>query len=154
MDALLLDLQTTSEQLLPIIGAVALIFLCILLKKAWELIEELTKTVKDLGPTIKLVDQSMEKVQAPLDTAVKISHTVDDVHDKAASSVTKVVNVTMENFDKAKGFIYDFFNKEDAYQEDTIDPKDAFEAGFYNDDETNEDVVEPVEETKEEDLND
>ena len=32
MDALILDLANVSEQLLPILGAVVLIFLCVLLK--------------------------------------------------------------------------------------------------------------------------
>ena len=40
MDALLQDLQIVCSELLPIVGTVALIFLCILLKKCWKLIEQ------------------------------------------------------------------------------------------------------------------
>ena len=102
MDALLLALQNVCSQLLPIVGALALIFLCILLKKVWTLINQITVTVKSLDPTIKLVDQSIEKVQAPLDTAVKVSHTVDQVHDKTVDSVNKAAQFVNENIDHLK----------------------------------------------------
>ena len=39
MDELIIALKNVSEQFLPILGAVALIFLCILLKKVWKLID-------------------------------------------------------------------------------------------------------------------
>lgn len=102
MDALLLALQNVSEQLLPILGAVALIFVCIFLKKLWILVEQLTSTVKELDPTIKLADQSLEKVQAPLDTAVKYSHTLDKVHDKTGEVLSKVTDFAAENVDNLK----------------------------------------------------
>ena len=102
MDALLLALQNVSEQLLPILGAVALIFVCIFLKKLWVMIDQVTATVKELDPTIKLADQSLEKVQAPLDTAVKYSHTLDKVHDKTGEVLTKVTEFASENVDNLK----------------------------------------------------
>ncbi len=102
MDALLLALQNVCSQLLPIVGALALVFLCILLKKVWKLIDQITVTVKSLDPTIKLVDQSIEKVQAPLDTVIKVSHTVDQVHDKTVDSVNKAAQFVNENIDHLK----------------------------------------------------
>ena len=39
MDALLIALSNFAMQLLPIIGAVALVFLCIVLYKLWKLLE-------------------------------------------------------------------------------------------------------------------
>lgn len=102
MDALLLALQDVSEQLLPILGAVALIFVCIFLKKLWMFFDQLTATVKELDPTIKLADQSLEKVQAPLDTAVKYSHTLDKVHDKTSEVIGKVADFASENVDNLK----------------------------------------------------
>ncbi len=99
MDALLLALQNVSEQLLPILGAVALIFVCILLKKGWQVMDSLNDTIKNLDPTLKLVDQSMEKVQAPLDTAVKYSHSLDKVHDKTSAVFGKVADFASRNTD-------------------------------------------------------
>lgn len=104
MDALLQDLQVVCSELLPIVGTVALIFLCILLKKSWKLIEQLTDTVNGLDPTLKKVDTSMEKIQAPLDTAVRLSHSVDKVQDKADEALGKVADFTTESMNNLKDF--------------------------------------------------
>jgi predicted PurR-regulated permease PerM len=113
MDALLLALQNVCTQLVPIIGAVALIFLCILLKKAWILIDQATDKVKKLDPTIDLANQSMQKIQAPLDTAVKLSGTVDEIHDKAVDSAGKLSAAVTEGMDSLNEFVNDKFKKKD-----------------------------------------
>lgn len=105
MDELLAALGNVSAQLLPILGALALIFLCVLLKKCWGLIESLTKTINGLDPTLRLVDQSIEKVQAPLDTAVKYSHSLDKVHDKTAEAFGKAADFAAENVNEIKEFV-------------------------------------------------
>ncbi len=107
MDALLSDLQNVCSQLLPIIGSVALIFLCILLKKVWLLIDQATDKVQKLDPTIKLANQSMEKIQAPLDTAVKLSGTVDELHDKAVNSAEKFSAAVTEGIESLGDFVDD-----------------------------------------------
>ena len=71
MDALLNDLQLVCAKLLPILGVVVLLFLCMVLKRLITLLESINKTVIQLEPTMKLVDKSLEKAQAPLDTTVK-----------------------------------------------------------------------------------
>lgn len=102
MDALLQDLQIVCSELLPIVGTVALIFLCILLKKCWKLIEQLTDTVNGLDPTLKKVDTSMDKIQAPLDTVVRLSHSVDKVQDKTEEALGKVSDFTTESLNNLK----------------------------------------------------
>ena len=98
MDALLNALYAVCVQLLPIIGAVVLVFLCIFLRKLWKLIDHASDMVVRLNPTINLVDQSIEKVQAPLDTA-------------------------SENVEKLKDFVVDKFNRvQDAYVERNVNP--------------------------------
>lgn len=119
MDDLLLALQNVSQQLLPILGAVALIFLCILLRKIVALVESITATVKGLDPTLRLVDKSIEKVQAPLNTAVKYSHTLDKVHDKTAETFGKAVDFASENIDNLKGFVAEKLPKEEVEAEVT-----------------------------------
>ena len=105
MDELLLALKNVSEQLLPIVGAAALIFLCILLKKAGALVDSITATVKNLDPTIKNVNNSMEKVQAPLDTVVKLSRTVDQVQDKTSEAIGKAAEFAAENVENLKTMV-------------------------------------------------
>jgi hypothetical protein len=114
MDDLLLALQNVSQQLIPIPGAVALVFLCILLRKIVALVEGITATVKGLDPTLRLVDKSIEKVQAPLDTVVKYSHTLDKVHDKTAETFGKAVDFASDNIDNLKEFVADKLPKEET----------------------------------------
>ena len=111
MDDLLLALQNVSQQLLPILGAIALILVCLLLRRIVTLVESITATVKGLDPTLRLVDQSIEKVQAPLNTAVKYSHTLDRVHDKTAETFGKAVDFASENIDNLKGVVAEKLNK-------------------------------------------
>lgn len=96
MDALLADLEVVCSELLPILGAVALVFLCIFLKKLAGLMDTVSETVKSLNPTLDKVNESIDKVQAPLDTAVKYSHTLDKVHDKATDLVDKATEFANE----------------------------------------------------------
>lgn len=102
LDNLLFDLKSVCEQLLPILGAVVLIYLCILLKHAWKLIDQASDTVRNLDPTIKLANQSIEKVQAPLDTAVKLSHTMDEMHDKAVDGISRLSSSAADVLEKMK----------------------------------------------------
>ena len=121
MDELLLALSNVSNQVLPIAGAVALIFLCIVLNRVWKLIEAITVTVKNLDPTLKLVDQSIEKVQAPLDTFVKLSHSLDDVHDKASESIERLSQKASENADNLKSFVQEKLNKAEESVEEAVE---------------------------------
>ena len=104
VDELLADLMAVCQQLLPILGAVALVFLCILLRKAWKLIEQLTGTVQSLDPTLRKVDQSVEKLQAPLDTAVRLSHSVDRVQEKTEEAFGKVSDFATDSINNLKDF--------------------------------------------------
>ena len=90
MDELIIALKNVSEQFLPILGAVALIFLCILLKKVWKLIDQLTVTIASIDPTIKL------------DTVVKLSHTIDDARDKTVDSISRAAAYASENLETLK----------------------------------------------------
>ena len=118
MDALLLALQNVCSQLLPIIGAIALVYLCILLNKIIKLIESITSTVKELDPTLKLVDKSIEKVQAPLDTVVRYSHSLDRVHAKTSETFGKAVDFASDNIDTLKGIVQEKISGDTAVAEE------------------------------------
>lgn len=122
MDALILDLSNVSSQLLPILGAVALIFLCIVLKKVWELIDSIKGTVNNLDPTIKEVEKSMSKLQAPLDTAVKYSHSLDKVHDKTSEVLSKATDFASGKFDELQATVDEKMKK---CQEKTVEAEDS-----------------------------
>ena len=96
LDALLADLQVVCSQLVPVLSAVALVFLCIFLKKLATLMDTVNRAVTSLDPTLQKVNQSIDKVQAPLDTAVRYSHTLDKVHEKAGDLVDKATGLASE----------------------------------------------------------
>lgn len=124
MDALILDLSNVSAQILPILGAVALIFLCVLLKKIWELIDTINQSVQKLDPTIKDVEKSMEKLQAPLDTAVKYSHSLDKVHDKTSEVLTRATDFASENMNKFQTAMEEKMKKEDEVKVVEVEDKE------------------------------
>lgn len=105
VDDLIMALKTVSEQLLPILGAVVLICLILFLVKCIKFIVECTKRVQQLETTVRGVDQSIEKMQAPLDTVVKVSHTVDKVHDKTEAAVKQAASFVSANLENLKEYI-------------------------------------------------
>lgn len=92
LDAFLVALKDLCVTLLPILGAAALVYLCILLKHLWQLIDTARETVKNLDPTISGVNQSLDKIQAPLDTVVRLSHSVDKVQTKTDELLAKAAD--------------------------------------------------------------
>ncbi|MFV0479827.1 MAG: hypothetical protein ACK5LZ_04585 [Anaerorhabdus sp.] len=112
VDQFIESARMISEQLIPILGVIALIFLCIFLSKASKLLGTLTTTVKELDGTISLVEKTIEKAQTPLDTAVKLSHTVDEVHDKSYDAIKQASGYVVENFSTVKDYFVSKTGKE------------------------------------------
>ncbi len=106
--------QNLSEQLLPILGVAVLICLMIFLIHLTRTVKSLNKTIDKTSTTVDLANQSIEKAQAPLDTVVKISKTVDSVHDAAVNAVKTTKDYVVTNFDEIKN---KYFNKEQKEKE-------------------------------------
>ncbi|MBR2726484.1 MAG: hypothetical protein IKD71_01150 [Solobacterium sp.] len=126
MDALIHDLAVVSREILPILGALVLIFLCVLLKKCWKLIDGITDTVTKLDPSLRKMDDSIAKVQAPLDTVVKYSNTLNDVHDKVMDGFSRAAENAGETTGKLKEYVSAHLTKEepagfDVFEEDGAD---------------------------------
>ena len=71
MDAFIIAFSNLCKDLLPILGAVCLVCIIILLIKLIKVMSSVDSTLLKTHGTIDLVDRSIEKVQAPLDTVVK-----------------------------------------------------------------------------------
>ena len=117
IDSLFMDLGAVCRQLLPILGAAALIYLCIVLRRLAKMLDETTTVIKGLDPTVKSVNQSLEKVQAPLDTVVKYSHTLDSMHDKTIDSVQKMAESASESVDRVKEYVTERLSNMDTYDD-------------------------------------
>ena len=92
MDAFILAAKDLSYELLPILGVIVLVMLIVLLSRLIKLVTKISDTLLKTHTTIDLIDTSIEKVQAPLDTAIRLSGIVDDVHEAGIEMVknTKV----------------------------------------------------------------
>lgn len=88
MDAFIETFSAFADQIMPILGAAALICVVILLIKLIKIMGNLNITVDKTNKTIDLVDDSIDKIQKPLDTVVKVSNTVDKAYDATVAAVT------------------------------------------------------------------
>ncbi len=88
--------------LMPILGATVLVCLIVLLIRLIKLLKSVQSSTDKLPDTIGLIDTSLEKVQAPLDTVVKVSTTVDKVHDGTVELVDKTKDFVVSNIDTIK----------------------------------------------------
>lgn len=121
MDAFIKSFSELSQQLIPILGACALVCVIILLINLIRILCGFNVTVDKTNKTIDLVDESIDKIQAPLDTVVKVSHTVDKAHDATISAVTSAKNFVVKSAEEIKEKISSdskekIENEEDLYE--------------------------------------
>ena len=102
VDELLYALRDFSNLILPTLGAMALIALTVLFVRLCGLVKEATLRIKELQPTIQNVDKSIEKIQAPLDTAVNLAHSVDKAQQSAEEAMHQASVYVSEQLDKLK----------------------------------------------------
>lgn len=123
MDQFINAAYLLAIELLPIIGVVVLIMVICLLAKVIKLTNKATETLDRSHSTLDLVDKSIEKVQAPLDSAVKLAHTVDDVHDATVKAVKDSAAYLKRNKDEIKKKVDQVIKK----NKNTSDPQDMRE---------------------------
>ena len=110
MDAFLLSFHDLCNTLMPILGAAVLVCLIILLIKLIKMIEDADAALLKSHETIDLVDRSIEKVQVPLDTAVKVSESVDKAHDATIEAVGTAKDFVVKNATEIKGKVSDIIS--------------------------------------------
>jgi hypothetical protein len=115
MDALLESLSTVSLQLLPVLGVAILIFLLFILKRVFDLLKKVDKTVDQ-------VDVTLKKIEGPLDTVVKVSNTIDLVNSAAENAIKTLAITVAKNFSSITAWIKQTFNKKkDSDLEETTE---------------------------------
>lgn len=85
MSALLSDLQVVCQQLIPILIAVVLVVCAYALYKLAGVFSACIDTLYSLKGSVKLVEKSLDKAQAPLDSVVKISKSIDGATDSVVA---------------------------------------------------------------------
>lgn len=114
MDAFIKSFSSFAGEIMPILGATALVCVIILLIKLIKVFGSFNTTVDKANKTIDLVDDSIEKIQAPLDTVVKVSHTVDKAHDATIAAVGKTKEFVVKTASEVKDKVVNYINSEDS----------------------------------------
>ena len=111
MDAFLLAFKNLCNLLMPILGAACLVCIIVLLIKLIKLIDNVDVTLSKTHGTIDLVDRSIEKVQAPLDTVAKVSVTVDKAHDATVTAAKDAKEFLSKNAGEIKDKVIAIINE-------------------------------------------
>ena len=122
MDAFILAFRNLCNDLMPILGAICLVCLIILLIKLIRMIGDLDLTVLRTHGTIDLVDKSIEKVQAPLDTVARLSTSVDKAHDATIEVAKEAKDYIDKNAGKIKDKVVAFISDSDSEDEELKQP--------------------------------
>ncbi len=114
MDAFLIASGDLASLLLPIAGLVALICLIVFLIRLTKLLKQIGDTLGKTHTTIDLVDQSITKLQSPLDTVVKVSGGVDRTYDAGVKAMGDMKDYVAKNKDAIKNKADEMIGKADA----------------------------------------
>lgn len=117
MDAFIQSFSALSEQLMPILGAVALVCVIIFLIRLIKVLGSVNSTILKTHGTIDLVDTTIEKAQVPIDTVVKVSKTVDKAHDKTVEAVGNAKEYIVKSAGLIKEKVTTLVNGEDDVDE-------------------------------------
>lgn len=124
MNIFLENIKEVSSNIIPLLGAIALVVVIVLIIELIKSVKSLTKVLNKTGGTVDLVDESIKKAQAPLDTIVKVSHTVDLAHDATIKGIGEAKDFLTKNAEILKDKISEFTNKEDKVELCEPDPDD------------------------------
>lgn len=113
------------KELLPILGVIALIFLIIFLFKLIKLIISLDVTVNKTHGSIEMVEKSLDKVQAPLDTAVNVSKHIDDACEATGKAINDAKDYVSKNLDNIKNKVSSFVKKEEKTNDEPDELKEV-----------------------------
>ena len=89
-----------SLKVLPLLGAVLLVYLIIMIKNVITCLKSATKTLDE-------ANNQLRKLDVPLNTVAEISKSVDYVHDLTKESVKTVSTTVYQNMNQVK----ELFNK-------------------------------------------
>ncbi len=120
MDAFIIAFRNLCSDIMPILGATVLVCLIVLLIKLIKLMTSLNSTLLKTHTTIDLVDQSIEKVQSPLDTVVKVSSTVDKAHDATIVAVKDAGEFVSSHAGEIKEKVLSFISSDSKEKVDEL----------------------------------
>lgn len=131
LENLLISLYDISVILLPILGVVVLIVLAVLLIRIIKVVNQVPITISKVNDTIDITQQSIQKLEAPLNTIAGVSNTVDVINKSATGIMGSVASFTMKNSDSIVNWAKGFFGKSDEVKEEDIELTKEEDFGIY-----------------------
>lgn len=117
LDQLLNLTSVVAGKLLPILGAAALVFLVIFLRKLIAVMVSADDAVKTMKTTLDIANRQLEALDKPMHTLNELSETVDNVHE-ASKNVLRSVLVAL--IDNVGSVISAFTGGSDKSEEDEV----------------------------------
>lgn len=126
MDAFFASLSEISSLLLPTLGAVSLVFLIVVLKKVYDLLKEVIVIVSHMDQTLKVVDETLTEIQAPVKTVANVARGIDTVTNLTQHSLVSVSKLFIDNFDLIQSWFKSLFKSKE--QKETVFEPDEGES--------------------------
>ena len=108
--------DTFNFYIIPFLEAAALCMVIVFLYFLIKLLKDASFTINKTHKTIDLIDTSIEKIQSPLDTAEKVSKTINKAYDATANAVSSAKAFLKNNVNNIKNKITS--NDEDEYDDE------------------------------------
>ena len=91
LDQLLISLKEVCQLLLPVLGAIVLVYLIMFLNK-------LVKVAAKAEVLLSNVDDKVARLEKPLNTVESLCTTVDGVHEATVNGVNSAIDYLVHNF--------------------------------------------------------
>lgn len=105
------SVSNICSQLLPILGVIVLVLLIVVFIKLIGVLSTTDKTIAKTHGSIEIVEETLNKVQTPVDTAVKVAKSVDSAYDASAKALSDAKEYVSKNMDTIKGKVSDIVEK-------------------------------------------
>ncbi|MCI9293262.1 MAG: histidine kinase [Erysipelotrichaceae bacterium] len=119
LDQLLNLTSVVAGKALPILGAVAIVFLIIFLRKLIRLMITTNDTISSLKITLDSASKQIDALDKPMQTLNDLSETVDHVHDASKSIMKSVLSALVENVSSVIKLAIRKTEEEPVIQEET-----------------------------------
>lgn len=97
LDQLLNLTSTVSGKLLPILGATALVFLIVFVRRLILVLTSANEAIHSLKKTLDSAGKQLDALDKPMQTLNEISETVDNVHEASKSVIRSLLSSVIDN---------------------------------------------------------
>jgi len=126
MDAFFLALREISVLVLPLLGALVLIFLLVLFYRLYLMMKKVDLLLDRVDKTMNIVDKELNDLQVSIGVITSLANGIITVQNFTRSSVTTLALYLVEHFETIKAWIFGLFDKKDEVQ--TPEPEEELNA--------------------------